>query len=424
MFKSLAKTLYNVDDEKIIVRRGTFWNLVSSILNSAMTAVIMFFITLTSDVSVNGWFSIATAVAYQCQAIGFFGIRNLHIADTKKDYSFSDYTYFNISSSILMIVVLSLLSFGQGYNHEKACLVFIYGIYRGVDIIEALFHDEYQRAGRLDLGVILQTVRFTISLIVLIVILLVSKNLVIATLAATVVSVILVFIQNKPFIDYFPCKLAKFNIGNFKELFLICLPIFIAGFINMYLANAPKYAIDGTLSDALQGVFGILSLPIFTINLLSTVIYKPYISQMAAYWYDHEFEKLKEVIFKQVFIICILTLTITLFGYLLGLKLLEIIYGIELIQYMDVFLLLLIGGGINTLGAFLNFIMVIFREQNKNMIIYIISGVITFLFGSFLVSKLNLFGAALIYLFSSGIIVCLCCAVLFYKYKCVRRSNE
>ena len=72
MFRSLAEKLYSIDDERIIVRRGTFWNLVSSILNSAMTAVIMFFITLTSDVSVNGWFSIATAVAYQCQAIGFF----------------------------------------------------------------------------------------------------------------------------------------------------------------------------------------------------------------------------------------------------------------------------------------------------------------------------------------------------------------
>ena len=69
MFRSLAEKLYSIDDERIIVRRGTFWNLVSSILNSAMTAVIMFFITLTSDVSVNGWFSIATAVAYQCQAI-------------------------------------------------------------------------------------------------------------------------------------------------------------------------------------------------------------------------------------------------------------------------------------------------------------------------------------------------------------------
>ena len=424
MFRAFAEKLYSINDEKIIVRRGTIWNLVSSVLNSAMTAVIMFFITLTSDVSVNGWFSIATAVAYQCQAIGFFGIRNLHIADTNNDYSFSDYTHFNIVSSILMIMVLSFMSFGQNYSFEKSCLIFIYGIYRGVDIFEALFHDEYQREGRLDLGVILQTIRFTISLIILVIILLFSKNLVLATLIATVVSIILVFIQNKPFLKYFPCRLRKFNIKNFKKLFFICLPIFIAGFINMYLANAPKYAIDGTLSDTLQGIFGILSLPIFTINLLSTVIYKPYISQMAIYWYDHQFEKLKTIIFKQILIICTLTLIITFFGYLLGLRLLEVIYGLELMNYMNAFLLLLIGGGINTLGAFLNFIMVIFREQNKNMIIYMISGVITFLFGSFLVSKLSLLGAALVYLFSSWIITFLCSIVLFYKYKCVRRLNE
>lgn len=424
MFRAFAEKLYSINDEKIIVRRGTFWNLVSSILNSAMTAVIMFFITLTSDVTVNGWFSIATAVAYQCQAIGFFGVRDLHIADTNNDYSFSDYTHFNILSSILMIMVLSFMSFGQNYTFEKACLIFIYGIYRGVDIFEALFHDEYQRQGRLDLGVILQTIRFTISLILFIIILLFSKNLVLATLIVSVISIIVVFMQNKPFVKYFPCKLIEFNVKKFKKLFFICLPIFIAGFIKMYLANAPKYAIDGTLSDTLQGVFGILSLPVFTINLLSTVIYKPYISQMATYWYNHQFEKLKTIIFKQVLIICILTLIITLFGYLLGLRLLEFIYGLELMNYMNVFLLLLIGGGINTLGTFLYFIMVIFREQNKNMIIHIISGATTFLFGGFLVSKLSLLGAALVYLFSSGIITFSCCFLLFYKYKYVRRLNE
>lgn len=422
MYKLLAEKLYNVEDERIITKRGTYWNLISSLLNSAMTAIIMFFITLTSDVSVNGWFSIATAVAYQCQAIGFFGIRNLHIADTNKEYAFSDYAYFNIISSILMVFVLSVLSFGQNYVLEKAFLIFIYGIYRGVDIFEALFHDEYQREGRLDLGVILQTIRFAISLIVLIIVLLIFGNLVFATLAATLVSVLLIIIQNKPFIKYFPCKLKKIKTINLKKLFVICLPIFIAGFINMYLANAPKYAIDGTLSDELQGIFGILSLPIFTINLLSTVIYKPYISKMATYWYAHNFSAFKKVIFRQILIIVLLTFSIVTFGYLAGLRLLELIYGISLYDYMSTFILLLIGGGINTLGAFLNFIMVIFREQNKNMYIYILSGVITYILGGILIEHFNLLGSGMIYILSSGIVTCLCCLVLFMKYHSVRRK--
>lgn len=422
MYKLLAEKLYNVEDERIITKRGTYWNLISSLLNSAMTAIIMFFITLTSDVSVNGWFSIATAVAYQCQAIGFFGIRNLHIADTNKEYAFSDYAYFNFISSILMVFVLSVLSFGQSYVLEKACLIFIYGIYRGVDIFEALFHDEYQREGRLDLGVILQTIRFAVSLIVLIIVLLIFGNLVFATLAATLVSVLLIIIQNKPFIKYFPCKLKKIKTINLKKLFVICLPIFIAGFINMYLANAPKYAIDGTLSDELQGIFGILSLPIFTINLLSTVIYKPYISKMATYWYAHNFSAFKKVIFRQILIIVLLTFSIVTFGYLAGLRLLELIYGINLYDYMSTFILLLIGGGINTLGAFLNFIMVIFREQNKNMYIYILSGVITYVLGGILIEHFNLLGSGMIYILSSGIVTCLCCLVLFMKYHSVRRK--
>ena len=284
MFNKWIDRLYEVKDDKKIIRRGTFWNLISSIINSAMTAVIMFFITLTSDISINGWFSLATAVAYQCQSIGFFGVRNFHIADTKNEYSFSDYFHFNIISTILMIFVLSYLSFGQAYQLQKGLLIFIYGIYRGVDIFEALFHDEYQRNGRLDIGVILQTIRFLVSLLFLIITLLITKDIVLSVLIATIISVLLVYKQNKPFIKHFPCQLAKARPFNLKKLLYICFPIFIAGFINMYLANASKYAIEANLNDSLQGIYAILALPIFTINLLSTVIYKPYISKMAIFW--------------------------------------------------------------------------------------------------------------------------------------------
>ena len=409
--------LYKVNSETVIVRRGTLWNLISSIINSSMTAIIMFFITMTNDMTSNGWFSLATAIAYQCQAIGFFGIRNLHIADTSQEYSFSDYVYFNILSIILMILVLSFLSFKQGYVIEKAVLIFVYGLYRGADIIEALFHDEYQRNGRLDIGVILQTVRFVVSLICLVIVLLITKNLVLGSLAALISSIILIFIQNKPFFKFFPCKLKRLKKLKLKKLFHICLPICIAGFINMYLANAPKYAIESTLNDEMQGIFAILSLPVFTINLLSTVVYKPYISKMAVYWHEKQFSKFKKITVFLTGIIFIFTFCITTFGYFFGLTLLEYIYGITLDAYMEIFILLLIGGGVNSLGAFLNFIMVIFNEQNKNMLIYILSGAFTILFSNLLVNVFELLGAALIYILSSLIIASLCILILINKYK-------
>lgn len=415
--------LYDVKDSKKIVRRGTIWNLASSIINSVMTAVIMFFIALTNDVSINGWFSIASAIAYQCQSVGFFGVRSFHIADTKKEFCFSDYFIFNVISTIVMIFILSYLSFSQGYVLDKALLIFIYGIFRGIDIIEALFHDEYQRNGRLDIGVILQTIRFLCALLVLIVTLLITKNIVTATFLSTIISALMVYWQNKPFTKLFPCKFSNVRIKSLKRIFVICFPIFVAGFVNMYLANASKYAIETNLDDTMQGIYAILSLPIFTINLLSTVIYKPYISSMAMNWYDKNFRVFNKIVKNQILVIIFLTVLITFFGYAIGLKILEILYGVNLINYMDVFILLLIGGGVNTLGAFLNFIMIIFREQNKNMMIYMISGCCTILMSSFLINHFKLLGASLIYILSSSIVTIFCSIILIRKYKKIKNAQ-
>lgn len=423
MFRKFVQNLVNLNDEKTIVRNGTFWNLISSIFNSAMTAIILFFISLTGNVEMNGWFSIATAVAYQCQTIGFFGVRNFHISDINQEYSFSDYFYFNLLSSILMIIVLGYMSFGQNYTSEKAYLIYAYGIYRGLDIFEALFHDEYQRNGRLDIGVILQTIRLFFSLFSLILVLIITKSLLVATVVSTILSGIFVFIQNQPFLYYFPCKLKRLEKIRIKRIFQICLPIFIAGFINMYLANASKYAIDNFLNDSFQGTYAILVVPVFTINLLSTVIYRPYITKIANSWYKRSYLLFKKLVYRQICVIFVLTVLITLFGYIIGLTLLSLLYSINLGAYMPVFIVLLIGGGINTLGAFLNNVVIIIREQNKNMFIYIASAVFTMIFSKILVEKLFLMGAAILYVVSSLIIVLCSFFIIYRKYFAARRCD-
>ncbi len=404
-------------DPSVILKRSTVWNLASSLLNASATALIILCLSWSGKSELSGVFSIATAIAYQVQAIGFFGVRNYHIQDVKSNYRFSEYVVINELSSVIMVAALCFMAFGRGYSLEKALIILFYSLYRAVEIYEALFHDEYQRKGRIDIGLILQTVRFLITLTILVVTIITTGNMVLACFMAFFSSVILIWWQNRDFYKIFNCQIEKTTWKRTKKLAAICLPICLTGFISMYLTNASKYAIDQFLDDKAQGVFAVLFVPVFTINMLSLVIYRPYITKIAQEWHDEKTKDFIRDVARQVLVITMLTIGITVFGYFIGLNLLALIYHMDLSSYQMDFVILLIGGGFNTYSVFLLQILVIVGCQNLSLVIYVLSLAVTWFSSQLLVEGFGLTGASILYLLSAVILVLGSIFVLIFKVR-------
>lgn len=407
MKDKIINWIINVDENKIIMR-STFWNLISSVINAAYSAVLMFFIGRFIGMDEVGIFSLASAYAYQCQAIGAFGVRNVQASDVKKEYSFNDYFSLRILSSIAMGLLMFYYAFFQGYTYEKVAIVFIFCAFKGIEAVEDLYHGEYHRFNRLDIGCILQTTRFLITLSLFIFLLLLTRNLILSFAVSTLVSMIICYIQNTFLIKHFVIDKIKPHRGRAKQLFFICLPVCISNYISAYIVNLPKYAIDKVSNDAMQTSYGILILPVVTINLLSMVIYRPVINTISRHYYHRDFKAFFKAIRKQFMIICALTLIVVFGGYVIGLRLLEIIYGATLSQYMLPFIIMLIGGGINTMAAFFTVILTVQRAQNMLFVVYVITAIIGFLISDPLISTYGMLGTAYVYL-----IVSACMTVLF-----------
>jgi len=215
-----SKMLIEVDESQII-KRSTITNLIASMINASYSAILLFFITRIVGVEEAGIFSIAMAYAYQCQTLGAFGVRNVHASDTNNEYTFSDYFYLRVLSCILMYGLIIYYAFASGYDFEKALVIFSIGVFKSIEAIEDLYHGEYHRNNRLDIGSILQTIRYVISLIVLLVLLIITRDLVISNLITTVVTIIIFIFQNKPFIKYYIKEKINYNFKKLKELFMI-----------------------------------------------------------------------------------------------------------------------------------------------------------------------------------------------------------
>ena len=85
MKSKVISWLLNVDDDKII-RRTTFWNLVTSVMNASYSAVLMFLIGHLVGMDDVGVFSIASAYSFKILVVGEFGVRNNKYNDVKNQF--------------------------------------------------------------------------------------------------------------------------------------------------------------------------------------------------------------------------------------------------------------------------------------------------------------------------------------------------
>lgn len=277
MNQNILDKLINVN-EKRILKRSFFWNMIASILNGFTSAIFLFFITRFCGLNEAGIFSIASAIAYQCISLGNFGTRGVHASDVKEEFSFCDYFYVRIFSYLLLLMMLLYYAFGSGYSLDKSLVILSYGLFKSIDVIEDLYHGEYHRRMRLDIAAILLTFRYIISIVCFIVIVLFTDDMFIASIISFVLSLLIFIFTNKNVIHYFYNKKYKFSFGNFKKLLYVLIPVVLTTYIKMYINNSPKYAIDACLGNIDQAYFNVLYMPVFVIGLMCDIIFRPYIS--------------------------------------------------------------------------------------------------------------------------------------------------
>ena len=412
--------------EKIIIapsknnieRRTAIWNMVSSILGAAQSAIFLLVVTHVCDAVYAGIFSIATTLGYQIIAIGSYGMRNFQATDVKQKYKFKEYLLSRYFTSIAMFIFLIGYVWIKDYNTEKALIILAFGVYKAVDVIEDVFHGEFQRYNRLDIGAISMTIRYVISFLVFAVVLITSHNLLFACICEAVISILVFIILTNEVIKPRKILSVKGALKHTGWLLRDCFPLFIGGFLYLYVCNAPKYAIDNCLSQESQMYFAILFMPVFVVNLLSSFVYRPLLVRMAICWNEKRNKEFWHMVMIQIALIFVLTILGILGAYLCGTQILSLVYGVDVNPYRNCLVLLMFGGGFAALIGFLINVLTVMRLQTLLLLGYMVASVAALIVSNPIVSKLGIFGASILYV---GLMVLVAAFLLvsavFYKKK-------
>lgn len=397
--------------------QSSFWNMISSILNAGQSAVMILIVTRLLGPSEAGIVSIGYATGYLLSKIGEYGIRNFQVTDTNEKYKFTDYLLIRLITTIVMFIIILFYCKMKDYSFEKYNVVFAICILKLSEVIEDVIHGRLQQKGRLDIAGKMLTIRLVVNYVLFLGIIIFTKNIIIASWAVAIVSLIVVFVStyfNRNKLLYIKNKIPSTWKNSFT-LLKVCFPLFFTSFFDIYITNVPKYAIDRCLTEEFQGYFGIIFMPIFTINLFSCIIYRPVLTKMASLREIKEYKKLGYIVVKQIIIILLISIIFILGGYSIGLDILQLVYGISLNDYLHSFVILLIGGGMAAIYNFLLVCIIIIRKQKSLLFLSSAVVIIATLLADHYVNSKGILGASELYLLLMSIQM-IVSAGIFMKY--------
>lgn len=388
-------------DDQGIERNSFLWNMIGSMLMAFQSVIMLMILTRVLGLVDAGIFTIAFANANLFLNIGKYGMRNFQVSDVKRQFSFADYKV----SRIITVMAMLLTSIGytlytsyeNSYSIEKTQIIIWMCLFKIVDAVEDIYHGYYQQENRLDVASKCLALRMFSTILVFSLGLIIFKNQLVALIISTILTTVLFLLFTKWTINGFQISSKKCNKENVILLLKLCFPLFAGAFLSFYIGNAPKYAIDATLSDELQACYGFIAMPVFVIGLLNSFIFNPMLYKMTQLWDSGKTKKFVIQTVIQSGIIFLITIICMGGAYFLGIPVLSWLYNTELSPYKTELLILLLGGGFLGFSGLLNAFITIIRCQKWIMWGYVLIAILAFLFSNPIVEMHGMLGAAILY---------------------------
>lgn len=413
-------------NDQNIDRDSFIWNMIGSMLVAFQSVIMLMILTRILGLVDAGIFTIAFANANLFLNIGKYGMRNFQVSDVKRQFTFADYKASRIITTIAMLLTsigyTLYTAYENTYSIEKTQIIIWMCLFKIVDAVEDIYHGYYQQENRLDIASKCLALRMLSTILVFSLGLIFFKNQLIALIISTVLTTFLFLIFTKWTIGEFRSSSVKYNKENVRLLLKLCFPLFAGAFLSFYIGNAPKYAIDATLSDELQACYGFIAMPVFVIGLLNSFIFNPMLYKMTQLWDSGKTKKFVTQTVIQSGIIFLITIICMGGAYFLGIPVLSWLYNTELSPYKTELLILLLGGGFLGFSGLLNAFITIIRCQKWIMWGYVLIAILAFLFSNPIVEMHGMLGAAILY---TALMGGLCIIfVLLFIYGIFKHKNK
>ena len=157
----------------------------------------------------------------------------------------------------------------------------------------------------------------------------------------------------------------------------------------MYLSNAPKYIVDGLVSDEVQTRFNIVIMPAFVASLLCSFLFNPMLRQIGVLWQEKKIPELRRLVRRLALAPVAVDAALLLGGWFLGLPILGWVYRENLAGYRSLLMISLAAGGAVAMLNLFVALLTAMRRQRHLLYAYAASSLLLLLTGRWLFRSLD-----------------------------------
>lgn len=392
--------------------KNSLWNTIGATANAFTSLIFTIIATRVNSESDAGLFSYAFATAAILFVIGNFVIRPFQVTDISERFADSDYVCFRLLSCGAMLVAAIGFCLIMGYSAHKSAVIILLAVFRMVEAFYETFYAVTQRAEMLYRVGISMTIKAAADVAVFAAADILTHSLPLAIAAMTAVNLIL-FVA----IDIKDVRRAGFVRRPFtakaaKALFLSCFFTFVLTFLNTYLINVSRYAIDADGDDKTQLIFGIIIIPATFMCLLGQYIIQPSLTSISAAIKSCDFGTLRKTVVKVTAAIPVIGAAVFVVAFFLEAPVLQLVYGIPLEKYKTEMLIIIAGSVMYGLEVVVSYILIAFRRTASQAVVFAAVSVAATAAAYRAVRTDGLMGAAAVYAVSMTVLAAVLVALL------------
>lgn len=374
-------------------------------------------VTQLSGTEQAGMFSMAFIIGTLLMIVGNYGVRTYQVSDIGEKHSFFDYQINRWITCIIMMLVAYVYCSFRGYDANMFSICMAVCTYKMIDGLADVYEGRLQQMDKLYLAGISQAFRSIIVFIVFSLALLITRNLVVASIAMAVAAALTFVVLTFPLAHLETPRSRGRSLASIAALFKQCFPVFIALFMYALIDNMPKFVMEGVLSYDNQLYFNALYFPAQAILLTVGSIYKPLLVRMAQMWADAEKRRRFDlVILAIVAVVIVITLAVIFVMATIGIPVMSFMYGIDFEQFRGLSYIMIAAGGVTAIIDFIYQVITVLRRQKSVMKLYVITFGFSLFIPILLIDFTGLPGAVIGYL----IVMTILLVLLVWEYASIR----
>jgi len=393
------------------LKKNTIWNIIGTGINAFASLIFMIIATRINNVYEAGVFSFAFSAATLFNVIGTYAGRIYQVTE-RKSISNKEFLINRLISCSIMYLAAVVFIAVKSYEVNKIIIIlllcFLKMLEAFCDVIYAFLQkeDELYKVG------ITLTIKNIIGLVVFLIVDLITRNLIVSIISFIVVYIIVMIFYDFVQTDIKKQIKGKVNKKNVIDIFKNGFPTFCVTFLNIYIINVSKYAIDSIMTDNYQAIFGIIVMPATMMILLAQFMVHPFLNIITNSIEKNDYKSINKLLLKITMLLFVIGVIAIIFCYFIGIYILEFIYGISLIDYNLCLSIILIGAIFSALTSVIITILIAMRHTLIQMIVYIVISIIAYFISNILVLRYGIMGASINY----SLIMIINCIVFYLIY--------